>query len=73
MAPLQNINNGIKQHINYYHYDIDISLEKYSYLDIHRYMQEVYKYPYIVMDTETVAKKTAVLSLAKLQRYRVNY
>ena len=38
MAPLQNNNNGIKNHINYYHFDIDISLDKYSYLDVHKYM-----------------------------------
>jgi hypothetical protein len=59
MAPLQNNNNGIKNHINYYHFDIDISLEKYSYLDIHRYMAEIYKYPYLMFDT--VSKKTSTL------------
>jgi len=59
MSPLQNNNNGIKNHINYYHYDIDLSLDKYSYLDIHRYMSEIYKYPYLILDTSN--KKTSTL------------
>lgn len=34
-------------------------MDKYSYLDIHKYMQEIYKYPYLVFDN--VNKKTSTL------------
>ncbi len=50
LAPLENNNIAIKNHINYYHYDIRIQMEKYSYLDLHKYIKEVYKYPYVVYE-----------------------
>lgn len=55
-CPLQNNNNFIKNHINYYHFDIQLENSKYSYLDVHRYLTEVYKYPYLIFDC--VNKKT---------------
>ena len=51
LAPLQNSNNFIKNHINYYHFDINLELDKYSYLDIHKYLMEIYKYPYLIFDS----------------------
>ena len=59
LAPLENNNVYIKNHINYYHFDIKIQMERYSYLDMHKYIREVYKYPYIVYDN--CEKKTNVL------------
>jgi len=61
LAPLENNNNQIKNHINYYHFDIRIQTEKYSYLDLHKYMREVYKYPYISTDINNNLKKTNLI------------
>ena len=57
LAPLENNNEAIKNHIDFYHFEVRIQMDKYSYLDVHKYIREVYKFPYVTTDVTATKKK----------------
>jgi hypothetical protein len=54
---LENNNEAIKNHIDFYHFEVRIQMDKYSYLDVHKYIREVYKFPYVTTDVTATKKK----------------
>ena len=32
-------------------------MDKYSYLDVHKYIREIYKFPYVTLDVTAVKRK----------------
>lgn len=59
LCPLENSNEAIKHHVSYYHHEIKIHEDKYSYLDVHKYIKEVYRFPYIIYENQQ--RKPALL------------
>ena len=61
LAPLENSNEAIKDHIETYHNQIRIQLDRYSYLDVHKYIRELYKFPYVTTEINANQRKTNLI------------